>query len=299
MKLLGHLKQSVLPSRENDHHPHLLRADVIGAAFVVALLAEVALLAAFFLPVRQGDYLASVLPAVVSTLTNDARSAEKLAALTPNEVLAEAAATKAADMAEKGYFAHVSPDGTQPWTWVRNAGYSYEYAGENLAVNFADSEDVVNAWLASPAHRANILKREYTEIGIGTATGEYKGKEAVFVVQFFAKPAAAQVATGSVIPSAGDADVLGAESEPLPWYAGFVSSPHASSTKLFLALASFFLLVLVFGFLFTLKVPRFAPTLGVLLLAGALLGLALGNDALFLTNADIPHDTQAAAIGGI
>lgn len=299
MKHLGHLRHSVLPTAENGHHPHLLRTEVLGGALVLALIAEFALIAAFFLPVRQGDYLASVLPAVVASLTNEARSSEDLAALAPNELLSSAAEAKAADMAEKGYFSHVSPDGTEPWEWVADAGYAYAYAGENLAVNFADSEDVVEAWLASPTHRANILKREYTEIGVGTAVGEYKGREAVFVVQYFAKPSEVPAATASAVPEAVDgSQVLGAAAEPVSPFAAIAASPHASSARLFLAIGAFFVLILVFGFVFTLKVPRMAPTLGVLLLAAALLGLTFANDALYLTEAEVPA-AGPAAVGAL
>ena len=60
---------------------------------------------------------------------------------------------KAQDMATLGYFAHVSPDGKTPWYWIEKVGYDYQYAGENLAINFSDSKDVTNAWMASPLHK--------------------------------------------------------------------------------------------------------------------------------------------------
>ena len=146
------------------------------------------ILQAFVLP-PMGLNLATVLPAVVSLLTNDARSKENIAKLTINEKLSLAAQAKAEDMALKGYFAHNSLDGKTPWYWIDQAGYKYEYAGENLAVNFEESEEVVKAWLKSPGHRFNLLGRNYTEIGVGTASGLYKGKQATFVVQMFASPA--------------------------------------------------------------------------------------------------------------
>ena len=62
-------------------------------------------------------------------------------------------------------------------------------AGENLAVNFYESHDVVDAWMRSPSHRENILNKDFTEIGIGTARGVYQNKEAIFVVQMFGTPA--------------------------------------------------------------------------------------------------------------
>jgi hypothetical protein len=95
---------------------------------------------------------------------------------------------KANDMATNGYFSHTSPTGKTPWYWLEQVGYNYQFAGENLAINFTDSQDVTNAWMASPEHRANIEKGQYTEVGTGVATGMYQGKQAIFVAQDFANP---------------------------------------------------------------------------------------------------------------
>ena len=69
-------------------------------------------------------------------------------------------------MAQKGYFAHVSPEGLTPWYWLGEVGYTFSHAGENLAVNFAEPEEVVDAWMNSLAHRTNILNGNFQEIGI-------------------------------------------------------------------------------------------------------------------------------------
>lgn len=136
----------------------------------------------------HSDFFASILPGVLTDMTNESRGSNNERPLEPSPILAEAAKFKAEDMAENGYFAHVSPDGKEPWYWLSMAGYDYDYAGENLAVNFADSKDVVDAWMKSPSHRENILNINFTEIGIATATGTYEGREALFVVQFFGRP---------------------------------------------------------------------------------------------------------------
>jgi uncharacterized protein YkwD len=156
--------------------------------FILITLGLAALLRAFVLP-RYGMDWAAILPAVVATLTNDVRSADNIGSLNVDPLLTKAAQAKAEDMAAKGYFNHISPDGTVPWFWMLREGYLFRYAGENLAVNFDESGDVVEAWLASPSHRLNIMKREYTDIGIGMATGTYQGRTAVFVVQMFGTPA--------------------------------------------------------------------------------------------------------------
>jgi hypothetical protein len=130
-----------------------------------------------------------VLPIVLVNITNNDRGEEGLTELTVNPILEEAARMKVEHMVKNSYFAHVSPDGLDPWYWLYRAGYTFTEAGENLAVNFSDSEDVVKAWMNSPGHRANILNGKFTEIGIAAAKGQYKGKKTVFVVQMFGTPA--------------------------------------------------------------------------------------------------------------
>ncbi len=142
--------------------------------------------------IRSQQY-ASVLASVLVDLTNDDRSSNELHTLKVNPVLQIAAQAKADDMAAKGYFAHVSPEGRDPWYWIQHAGYSFDYAGENLAVDFSDSTDVERAWMNSPSHRDNLLNGHYTEIGIATAEGMYQGHRTTFVVQEFGRPSIAAV----------------------------------------------------------------------------------------------------------
>jgi hypothetical protein len=144
--------------------------------------------------------MAAVLPAILADLTNKERQTENLQTLTVNPILNKVAEMKASDMASKGYFAHTSPEGKNPWYWLEQAGYSYQYAGENLAINFNDSKDVTKAWMESPTHKANIVKDKYTEIGTGVATGIYEGREAVFVAQVYAKPLPKIINTPKVLP---------------------------------------------------------------------------------------------------
>ncbi|OHA93837.1 MAG: hypothetical protein A3E02_01020 [Candidatus Zambryskibacteria bacterium RIFCSPHIGHO2_12_FULL_38_34] len=134
------------------------------------------------------DSLSAIYGAILVNLTNQNRAAANIAELSVNPLLEKAAQMKADDMASKGYFAHNTPDGKTPWYWLGQAGYKYTYAGENLAVNFENSEDVENAWMNSPGHFLNIMNPKYTEIGIATSTGIYKGRQAVFVVQMFGSP---------------------------------------------------------------------------------------------------------------
>jgi uncharacterized protein YkwD len=131
------------------------------------------------------DSLSAIYASVLVNLANEERLANNISELKTNESLEMAAQMKADDMAAKGYFAHNTPDGKSPWYWIEQAGYEYKYAGENLAVNFLDSNEVHTAWKNSRGHFLNIINPKYTEVGIATSTGIYKGREAIFVVQMF------------------------------------------------------------------------------------------------------------------
>lgn len=139
---------------------------------------------------QASDTLVSaVLPSVVVDLTNEERDDVAAPPLRRNPTLDKAANLKAQHMAENSYFAHFAPDGTSPWYWFDEAGYVYAHAGENLAIHFSDSAEVVEAWMDSPLHRANIVDKKFTEIGVGTARGFYNGQRTVYVVQLFGTPA--------------------------------------------------------------------------------------------------------------
>ncbi len=166
--------------------PQLLPMAGAGAFALVALLLALLVFRAERLATTR--WLSTVVPSLVIRLTNEERASDHLPALQPSRALAAAAQAKADDMAARGYFAHNTPEGRLPWIWLEQAGYDYESAGENLAVNYYQSETVTTAWMQSSAHRANILRKEFTEIGIGVARGEYQDAPALFVVQFFGRP---------------------------------------------------------------------------------------------------------------
>jgi uncharacterized protein YkwD len=177
-----------IPSHHNGYQPHFLRFRVAAGILALVITIEALYLAQTFILLPQSSSFAAIFASVLVEQTNESRQMEQLTSLTRNSVLERAAQLKAEDMAAKGYFSHNSPDGKTPWYWFAQAGYDYAAAGENLAVNFTDSKDVTEAWMHSPAHRANIMSGNYTEIGIATAHGMYKGREAVFVVQEFGRP---------------------------------------------------------------------------------------------------------------
>lgn len=179
----------------NNHKPHLIRWPSLLGIFFIALLLEGAVMLQTSPIISKIGFLGEVVSSILVQQTNESRAAEYLSTLKVNPALEAAAAAKARDMVEKGYFAHTSPEGVEPWYWFQLLGYKYAYAGENLAVNFSESRDVTDAWLKSPLHKANILNRNFTEIGIATAEGFFNGKPAVFVVQLFGTPAVAPAAS--------------------------------------------------------------------------------------------------------
>lgn len=106
----------------------------------------------------------------VVNLVNKERAAAGLPALTVNATLSKVAEAKAADMRDNHYFDHQSPTYGSPFDMMRQFGVSYTSAGENIAKGQRTPEEVMNGWMNSPGHRANILNSNYTQIGVGYVT---------------------------------------------------------------------------------------------------------------------------------
>ncbi len=121
--------------------------------------------------------------------TNYYRSGSDLAELSKNAELAKSASIKANDMLNKGYFEHIDPNGDGISVVVTEQGYKYSVVGENLAMGgFANEKELVDAWMNSEGHRANIMNDKYTEIGVASVFGNFEGTEVWLSVQVFAKP---------------------------------------------------------------------------------------------------------------
>lgn len=105
----------------------------------------------------------------VIRLTNIERSKKGLPALKANWQLSRVARYKSNDMLNNNYFSHTSPVYGSPFEMIKNFGIRYTAAGENIAKGQPDPKSVVNAWMNSSGHRANILSTKYTEIGVGFA----------------------------------------------------------------------------------------------------------------------------------
>lgn len=143
----------------------------------------------------SANVFAVISPPVLNDLSNQERSRTGINTLETSGILTRSAQMKADDMAAKSYFAHASPEGKDFWYWIDSAGYKYSMAGENLAIYFAESKEVVEAWKNSPTHKANILRPGFREIGSAVAEGVYQGHPAIFVVQHYGAPKAAETTT--------------------------------------------------------------------------------------------------------
>ncbi len=109
--------------------------------------------------------------AEVVKLVNNERSQKGLSPLASNAKLTEVALVKAKDMSTNNYFSHTSPTYGSPFDMMKKFGVTYTYAGENIAMGQQTPQEVMKAWMNSQGHRENILKAEYTQIGVAYYNG--------------------------------------------------------------------------------------------------------------------------------
>ncbi|WP_431991907.1 CAP domain-containing protein [Streptomyces albogriseolus] len=120
--------------------------------------------------------------AEVVELTNRERTRAGLRPLSRDPLLTTAAQAHSADMVARGFYAHTAPDGGKPWDRAAAAGSRCRTVGENIACGQRSAAEVVRGWMNSPGHRANILKPEFTHIGVGFAGG---GRAGTYWTQLF------------------------------------------------------------------------------------------------------------------
>lgn len=174
-----------IPRESNNHKAKVLHpSSLILITFLLVILQFGIKLIPKIHPSILG-YASSISANEIVRLTNEKRAEVGLSQLKLNNYLSIAAQNKGNDMLAKDYWAHVAPDGTQPWKFFNDVGYKYRYAGENLARDFMDADSTVKAWMASPTHKENILNPKYKEIGIGVVEGDLAGLDTTIVVQFF------------------------------------------------------------------------------------------------------------------
>lgn len=161
----------------------------------------------------------------VVDLVNYSRVKEGLNVLVENSKLNQAALEKAKDMIGHNYFAHTSPQNVTPWFWFEKNQYDYQYAGENLAINFQNAEEEHEAWMESADHKKNILNPKYQEIGVAVEKGVIENKLAIVTVQMFGTREGTPVVLGQA-EYKGSLDLLNRELESGPWgQLAFVKSP--------------------------------------------------------------------------
>jgi len=185
MKIAHKLAHLIFPRESNNQKAKLLHSSSLAVFIFFIVIYQLVI---NFLPKIKPDILgfaANISPSEVIRLTNEKRAQAGLPALTENGILSQAAQAKAADMLNKDYWSHIAPDGTQPWTFFTNSGYKYRYAGENLARDFSSPSSAVEAWMASPSHKENIMSPKYKEIGIAVVEGDLAGVDTTIIVQFF------------------------------------------------------------------------------------------------------------------
>ncbi|MBC7869009.1 hypothetical protein H7X69_02435 [Candidatus Saccharibacteria bacterium] len=187
-----HFRMAVVPHKKNDYRPHLIRRyGIVAIVFVVAGLQF------GYNAATTGNVLGRESTVTIGSLldeTNQARTNDGESVLVLNKQLSQAAHLKAQDMFAQQYWAHNAPDGTQPWKWFGDVDYNYARAGENLAKNFTSSNAVVDAWLASPEHKANVLKSDYQDVGFAVVDGVLNNKPTSVVVALYGMPAESAVA---------------------------------------------------------------------------------------------------------
>lgn len=158
--------------------------------------------------------------------TNQRRATAGANNLSINAQLTQAAQAKANDMASRNYWAHNTPDGTPPWAFITNAGYSYSRAGENLACGFNESAEVVTGWYNSPSHKDNLLHTGYQHVGFGITNapnyncGNFPADQQTIIVAMYASP----YTTPSAQPATPAPQTRPAATQPS------VSAPAASPT---------------------------------------------------------------------
>ncbi|MFH1255098.1 MAG: CAP domain-containing protein [bacterium] len=146
-----------------------------------------ALIGIFLLP--NLAYLSSISPEEIIALTNKEREQSGLNSLTANQLLTQAAIEKGKSILESQTFQHSIGD-RKFSSWVRESGYNYSYTGENLAIDFTSSQDIIEAWKNSPSHKKNLLSSSYQEIGVSVIEGKFQNQDTSVVVQIFGSPAA-------------------------------------------------------------------------------------------------------------
>ncbi len=177
-----------VPTEKNNLRAKALHQDFLTFYLLIALVMVFLVKGRFGTFKNVLGYATDInIPTLYQRL-NQERIKNGLPPLNYSDKLAQAAFNKAQNMFAQNYWAHYGPDGTTPWNFILAAGYQYQYAGENLAKNFLFTQNVVDAWMASPTHRENILRKEFTDEGFAVVNGVLNGEQTTLVVELLGSP---------------------------------------------------------------------------------------------------------------
>lgn len=180
MNILSHF---FYPQESNNHRPKILHLSSLIIAVFLILIATIP----FSFTREKYPYVLGVSSSITHEelleLTNQEREKIGVNPLRLDPDLSSAASMKALDMFERDYWSHTAPDGTTPWSFIKQAGYDYVYAGENLARGFSNANDVVAAWMASSDHRENMLSGNFQDVGFAVEEGNLAGEDTILVVE--------------------------------------------------------------------------------------------------------------------
>jgi uncharacterized protein YkwD len=194
-------KHFFVPHRGNAFRPHAFRHKAISFYSICLIFSQLL----FGVTVYSGPVISEAeslnLSKNIVYYTNQERKNQGLGELVVNERLEQAAQEKLDDMFQKNYWDHNGPNGETAWNFITAEDYYYQLAGENLARGFNNSEEAVDAWMASESHKANILNNRFSEIGVASSSGKIKGSQTTVIVQLFGEPktafASARVTNGN------------------------------------------------------------------------------------------------------
>lgn len=185
------LRDYFLPHAKNNYRPHILHPKRAVLYSTLAVVVKV-IVVVFAVSVPSQAYLLPDILAAeaqnITTLTNAARANKGMTPLKTVLMLTDSANRRASDMASNQYFSHSGVKGHTLQYFLQTVSYPYRVAGENLAVGFSDAESIVNAWIKSPSHYANLVDGDFSELGIGLSAGYYQGQPTVYVAQHFGDP---------------------------------------------------------------------------------------------------------------
>lgn len=272
---MGWVKDLFIPHSGNNYKAKILHPAFLS--LVVALLLTGQFFLNFFSLVSPAvlGYASNITPEGIIRLTNLKREELGLPPLSNSPLLNEVAQRKAADMFAFNYWAHVSPSGRDPWSFFKEVGYRYIYAGENLARDFMDSSSVVEAWMNSPTHRDNIVNPNYKEIGVAVVNGTLNGVETTLVVQVFGTPPPATTAKKETTTLVEKVTPLSFSSTPTPTPTP-LPSPQVGEASFSQEEVSLGSVVLAQGENETSSPPLFSPFFFTKTIALFLLGIILG-----------------------